>query len=90
MSLKYIVMQHKGNESIFVFPSIVDHDRMFEALESIRFGESRNWERKYKQGEAISAGFITRGKCHGRSETLNLESRPKEDTELFERGQNAY
>ena len=76
-------MQHAGEESMFVFPTVVDHDRMFEALECIRFGEERDWVRKYHQGQAISAGFIINGICSGRSETLDLNSRDEIDTAIF-------
>ena len=86
MKHKYIVMAHQGEECIFVFPRNVSHDYMFEACERIRFdspGFHGNWKRKYKQGEIVSAGFITAGKCHGESETLGLKSRPVEDTALL-------
>jgi hypothetical protein len=81
--VKYIVVGLDGKEQIFVFPKTVDHDRMYEAMEVIRFGDSHNWERKLYDGKAISAGFITDGKCHGRSETLDLASRGDVDTKLF-------
>ena len=83
MKSKYIVMMLDGKESIFIFPAFVAHDRMFEALECIRFGSERNWERKFRQGEAVSAGFVEGGKCSGQSETLDLESRPEQDTLLL-------
>lgn len=83
MSIKYIVMQLEDQLTLFTFPRSVDHDRMYEALGAIRFGCPSNWSRKYRDGEAISAGFITDGKCHGKSETLNLKSRPDEDTKLY-------
>lgn len=82
--MKYVVIQLGEKESIFVFPRDVDHDRMFEACEAIRFGNERTWERKIRMnGEAIAAGFIDGGKCHGRSETLNLDSRGDADTALL-------
>lgn len=80
---KYVVMRLNDVETIFTFPKSVDHDRMKEALECIRFGDHRNWTRAYRDGEVVSAGFIDGGQCHGRSETLNLESRPKLDTALL-------
>lgn len=82
--MKYIVIMLEGKEVMFVFPKEVDHDRMYEAMENIRFGSERNWERSLREGEAISAGFITGGVCHGSSETLGLQSRPGTDTKLFE------
>lgn len=80
---KYIVMQLDGVETIFTFPKTVNHDRMNEAIGAIRIGYENDWSRKYRQGKAISAGFITEGICHGRSETLNLDSRGDADTELL-------
>lgn len=84
--MKYIVIQLGEKESIFVFPRDVDHDRMFEACEAIRFGNERNWVREIRMnGEAISAGFVDGGVCHGRSETLGLASRGEADTALLTR-----
>lgn len=81
---KYVVMQVEGIQAIFVFPKFVDHDRMVEACAAIRFGSDRNWERKtHAEGDLISAGFVTNGVCHGRSETLDLESRGDLDTALL-------
>jgi len=82
--MKYIVMALNGAEEIFVFPRTVDHDRMAEACDAIRFGGDRNWERKYlRDGECIAAGFVDNGVCHGRSESLNVDSRPGLDTSLL-------
>ncbi len=81
--MKYIVMALADKEEIFVFPRSVDHDRMAEACEMIRFGSDRNWNRKYRDGECVSAGFIDNGVCHGRSESLDLSSRPELDTMLL-------
>lgn len=81
--MKYIVAVVEGKESIFTFPRSVDHDRMAEAIEAIRFGSERNWSRKFREGEVIAAGFVTDGVCHGRSETLGIESREAKDTALL-------
>lgn len=81
--MKYIVVSLKGKESIFVFPRSIDHDRMFEVISGIRIGPSNNWSREFRNGEAISAGFIDGRECHGRSETLNLNSRGAADTALL-------
>jgi hypothetical protein len=81
--MKYIVAVVDGAESIFVFPRDVDHDRMKEAIECIRFGSERNWRRKFRDGEVISAGFVEDGRCYGRSETLSLDSRGELDTALL-------
>lgn len=82
--MKYIVVNSEEcGEQMFIFPKNINHDRFAEILSNIRHGGDRNWERIYR--EPISAGFIIDGKCHGKSETLDLNSRP-EDTELYQRG----
>jgi hypothetical protein len=82
--MKYVVMGLNGQESIFLFPRHVDHDRFVEGIEAIRFGSIYDWERKFRsEGELLSAGFVTNGRCHGRSETLDLDSRSDVDTELL-------
>jgi len=89
MKHKYIVVLLDGVESIFVFPCAVDHDRMFEALEAIRFGDPHNWRRKLHKlrtdqiGEIVSAGFVINGECSGESGTLGIKSRGKIDTILL-------
>lgn len=85
--MKYLVAVIDEKEAMFVFPKTVDHDRMAEALEAIRFGSERNWNRKLfkgvEQGTIIAAGFVSHGMCHGRSETLDLGSRGELDTKLL-------
>lgn len=81
--MKYIVTHLNDKEVIFTFPRSVDHDRMWEALAAIRFGDHSRWERKLRDGKLISAGFIDHGVCHGRSETLNIGSRGTPDTALL-------
>lgn len=81
--MKYIVFNLNDKEMIFVFPRDVDHIRMVEACEAIRWGGEHNWRRGLRDGELISAGFVTNGKCHGRSETLDLASRGDADTALL-------
>ena len=80
---KYIVFALEGKETIFTFPKSVDHDRMAEAIYSIRIGGINDWSRKYREGELISAGFVDNGICHGYSETLKLKSRAELDTALL-------
>lgn len=79
--MKYIVVRIKDVEQIFVFPRTVDHDRMHEGVCEIRHGDGRYWHREF--AEAISAGFIDNGACHGDSETLKLSSRGEPDTALL-------
>lgn len=79
--MKYIVVRLNGKEAIFTFPRSIDHNRMHEAVCGIRHGSGGNWRRLY--AEAISAGFIDNGNCHGRSETLDLDSRGDLDSILL-------
>jgi hypothetical protein len=81
--MKYIVASLKGKEMMFVFPRSIDHDKMYEAIGAIRVGTDRDWSRDFRGGEAVSAGFIDGGVCHGRSETLNLDSRGAADAALL-------
>lgn len=83
--MKYIVIVLDGVEVMFIYPKAVDHDRMYEAMEAIRFGSERAWDRKLREGEVVSAGFITNGSCHGKSETMGVGSRPEIDTALFKK-----
>jgi len=81
--MKYIVTKNIATteEEIFLFPNTVNHDCMGEVLEGIKnqTHDSRDWRM------AISAGFVDiNGTCYGNSESLGLESRPAEDTELLE------
>lgn len=87
--MKYIVTVLNDKEVIFTFPSEVDHDRMAEAIQAIRFGSEQNWKRSLREGEIIAAGFITLGNCHGRSATLGVESRGASDTYLISMGGSA-
>jgi hypothetical protein len=81
--VKYIVFELNAKEMIFVFPRDVDHDRMAEACGAIRWGGEHNWRRSLRDGEAIAAGFVDNGVCHGRSETLGIASRGDADTKLL-------
>lgn len=81
--MKYIVVELNGEEQIFIFPKSVDHDRMMEAIGAIRMGSERNWNRQYRDSDAISAGFVVNGCCQGHSETLQLKSRDEVDTALL-------
>lgn len=84
--LKYIVTSLKGDEAIFVFPQSIDHNRMLEAIQMIRFGTEGSWNRDFRDETAISAGFVVDGQCSGYSETLGLKSRGKQDTDLLHVG----
>jgi hypothetical protein len=81
--VKYIVFELNAKEMIFVFPRDVDHDRMAEGCQAIRWGDERNWRRSLRDRKAISAGFVTNGVCHGQSVTLGIKSRGEADTKLL-------
>ncbi len=78
--MKYIIIKLEGEEEIFIFPRTVDHDSMHEVLHMLKMGGA-NWRRDFK--EVVSAGFITNNACYGRSETLDVDSRPELDTALL-------
>ena len=81
--MKYVVTKTKnGPEQIFIFEKGIDHDRFYEVLSYIKEGHDRDWKREFC--ELISAGFTDGKTCWGKSESLNKDSRPKEDTALLE------
>lgn len=82
--MKYIVYQDGEKEYMVVFPKAIFHNRMADAIQSLKFGEDHDWHRH--QGEVVSAGFIDGGECHGRSESLNIASRKGIDTMLYRAG----
>ena len=81
--MKYVVTKTQdGPEQIFIFEKSIDHDRFYEVLSYIKEGHDRNWLRDLR--ELISAGFTDGKTCWGKSESLNKNSRPKEDTILLQ------
>lgn len=81
--MKFVCTKDENDkEEIFVFPKHIDHDRFAEVLCHIRTDDARGqWQRMFRK--PISAGFVSRtNKCFGRSETLDLDSRP-EDTKIL-------
>jgi len=73
--------EETGIEEIFTFPGHVNHDTMAEALRFMRNRTRGSWHRVRRF--VVSAGFVdTSGRCHGRSESLDVDSRP-EDTALL-------
>ena len=76
--MKYIVTRDEdGKEHFFMFDKSINHDDFAEAQCYIKIrnpNNHREWERKYR--EPISAGFTDGRTCWGRSETLDLDSRP--------------
>ena len=80
--MKYVVTKtQNGPEQIFIFEKGIDHDRFYEVLSYIKEGD-RDWKREFRK--LISAGFTDGKICWGRSESLNKDSRPKEDTILLQ------
>lgn len=78
---KYVVVSsEEQGEQLFTFPKNIDHDAFAEVLSYIKTGGTLNWKRSYR--EPVSAGFTDGIQCYGRSETLDLGSRPQ-DTALL-------
>lgn len=76
--LKYIVTKTADNkEEIFLFSKSVNHD-CFRQVET--YFEHSNDVSEYRR--CIGAGFTNLKTCYGRSESLNINSRP-EDTNLL-------
>ena len=83
---KYICFKDGDVEMIVVFPHTIDHDRMFESLQMTSFDVDRK-SREWYDIDLLSAGFVySSGKCYGRSETLDIDSRGDVDT-LILKGQ---
>lgn len=77
--MKFITTEHDGIEQVHLFSNDIDHDVFFEGLRNKTHG---NWRRHTRK--AIAAGFVDSSwLCHGRSETLDLDSRSK-DTDLLQ------
>ena len=68
-------------EEIFTFPDTVNHDVMASLIEFMRPNLYGTFELVGRM--PVSAGFIGYANtCFGRSESLNLDSRPQ-DTEIL-------
>ena len=81
--MKYVVVESdECGEQLVIFLKNIDHDQMAEILSYIKHGGVR-WTRPIRM--PISAGFTDGNHCYGRSELLNLKSRP-EDTALLKAG----
>lgn len=81
--MKYVVTEDEhGIVELYMFPRHINHDWFVECLGALRKGTPQNWDRLYHK--PISAGFISSDmKCSGRSESLDLTSRPELDTLLL-------
>lgn len=74
MDTKFVTFYSRSSgEEIMIFPSHIQHSHFSESVKRMTFKGIR----------PISGGFIVNGKCVGRSESLDLDSRP-EDTVLLQ------
>ena len=82
--MKYIVMQanvtdESAREDIIMFPDNLVHLDMAETMK-------HSYLRRYRMtSKVVSAGFVHIGslECFGKSESLNIGSRPKTDSDLL-------
>ena len=79
--MKYIIadVEIKGErkELPFLFSRDVNHSDMAEPVRVMRYNSL------FAFNEIVSGGFVSEaGKCYGRSESLNINSR-KEDTDIL-------
>jgi len=83
--MKYVVTKDEnGKEEIFIFPRHLNHNEYADStlfIKTYKNGDHRAWERLHRK--PIAAGFYAQGKCTGRSETLNLDSRGRLDELLI-------
>lgn len=80
--MKYIVLKIKIGTTIekelpFIFPDMLNHDQFAESvIQELRMNHE-------KDSEVVSAGFCNffngDPHCEGRSETLNIDSRPEDN-----------
>lgn len=80
--MKYIVTLDESDiEEIFIFPKSVNHDVFANSVCRMKNQSHGNWQRITR--DPIAAGFTDGTICWGRSETLNMDSRPDEDARLI-------
>lgn len=89
MENKYIVTSILDKEYIWIFPGIMDHKRYFEMIrDSARFNELLCPVYVGPEVTLVSAGFVDfredSVQCHGHSYSLDVGSRPEEDSKLAE------
>lgn len=82
--MKYIcLLDPKTNkETIVLFERHINHVDMSDVASRVRlYDENSQW---YRGMNPISAGFVGRDlHCYGKSESLQLNSRPEQDTKLL-------
>ena len=87
--MKYVVMKtSKDIELIFIFDPSIEHKAFAEGLIRAAYEDTQIFKDEYIH--PISAGFVRNSisrnniaDCYGRSESLNLDSRGKADTDLI-------
>jgi cold shock CspA family protein len=81
--VKFITTKtEEGIEDVFLFPRHIHHDAVAEMLEGIRCVVNGKEDWMYRR--PVAAGFVTENfGCYGVSETLDLKSRQREDTQLL-------
>lgn len=82
--MKYVCFEDRktGKQTIVLFDRHINHVDMADAVTRVRLYDERNeW---YRGVYPVSAGFVHPDlTCYGRSESLQLNSRPEEDTKLL-------
>lgn len=93
MKFKYVVvLTELGNEAPIMFPETLSHT-------DVCFKNGDKWQFEFR--DVVSAGFVSlytanddndsiMASCSGRSITLNLDSRPVQDSKLFNYFLNSY
>lgn len=71
--MKYVTFTGYAGEQIIIFPKKIQHSDFAKSVKELSFGTMR----------PIAGGFIVNGECVGRSESLNMDSRGKLDTDLI-------
>lgn len=83
--MKYIATKlPSGQEQMFVFDTDIMHVNFFETIKLIKtYDETGAWQRKHAMAVCVGAGFVHKGVCKGRSESLGISSRGQVDTALL-------
>lgn len=78
--MKYIVLKLEDREFPVIFPNMLVHKQVFEAINKVApfLGKAK----AVSAGE-ISSMAIEKDSCHGKSDTLKLVSRAETDDQLI-------
>jgi hypothetical protein len=89
-TMKYVMLRLEmggvERDLPIIFPSSLVHASVFEAIRSMReFVEPVRWHRPLADAVAVAAGELTMGDvcCSGKSETLKLTSRHRDDARII-------